>query len=328
MAVLYVTEQGSVLRKESKRLVIEKEGKVLLEVPEFKVDRVLIFGNIQVTTQAISFLLERGIETSFFTISGRLKGKLSPLESKNVFLRVFQYKRYLDEEFKLNLSKIVIEGKIKNEVVFLQRYQRNHQEIDFSLPLKKLGECLNALSKKTKVSTVIGVEGFASSIYFEALGKMFRKELSFETRSRRPPGDPVNALLSLGYTLITNEILSLISGIGFDPYIGYLHGINYGRPSLALDLVEEFRHPIIDRLTLSLINKEVLNSEDFEEKDGGFYLEDKPRKDYFLYYEKYLQRKFSYEGEELNFRRLFQIQTQKMAKTIQEKVPYHYFLMK
>ena len=76
------------------------------------------------------------------------------------------------------------------------------------------------------------------------------------------------------------------------------------------------------------INKEVLNSEDFEEKDGGFYLEDKPRKDYFLYYEKYLQRKFSYEGEELNFRRLFQIQTQKMAKTIQEKVPYHYFLMK
>ena len=128
MAILYLTEQGATLRKESKRFIVEKEEQILLEVPEFKIDRVLVFGNVQITTQAIAFLLANGIETGFFTITGRLKGKLSPLESKNVYLRLFQYKRYLDEEFKLKLAKTIVDGKIKNQIVLLQRYQRNHPE--------------------------------------------------------------------------------------------------------------------------------------------------------------------------------------------------------
>jgi len=325
---LYLLEQGATLRKESKRFIVEKEEQILLEVPEFKIDRVLVFGNVQITTQAIAFLLANGIETGFFTITGRLKGKLSPLESKNVYLRLFQYKRYLDEEFKLKLAKTIVDGKIKNQIVLLQRYQRNHPETDFSADIKKLEECLHALPTKTRVSTVVGVEGFSSAVYFASFGKMFRKELGFETRNRRPPKNPVNALLGLGYTLVNNEILSMLSGMGFDPYIGYLHGIDYGRPSLALDLLEEFRNPIVDRFTLSLLNKEVLILDDFEEKEDGVYLKDNSRKTYFLHYEKYLQKPFIWEEKETTFRNLFQTQIQKIANTILKNEKYVPFLLK
>lgn len=330
MSTIYVVEQGAVLKKESKRLVIEKDGNILLEIPDFKIERILLFGNIQITTQAMKFLLESGIETSFFTIHGKLLGRLSPIESKNVILRMCQYERYKDEEFKLLLAKTIVEGKIKNAIVVIQKFARNHPEMDFNNSLKSLGCCLDELPRKTQVSSTVGVEGRASAIYFEAFGKMFRKELRFTTRSRQPPLDPVNSLLSLGYTLITNEMFSVTSAIGFDPYIGYLHEINYGRPSLALDIIEEFRHTIVDRLTLELVNKEILSLEDFEEKEGGIYLKDEPRKKYFLHYEKRMQENFQDVefGEKVTYRRFFQLQAQRFSKTIQEKVAYKPFAIK
>lgn len=330
MSTLYLLEQGAKLVKEQKKLVVEKDGRILLEIPEFKIDRVLLFGNVQITTQAMKFLLESGIETAFFTIYGKLVGRLSPVESKNVILRLAQYESSKDEDFKLSIAKVIVEGKIKNAKVMLQRYARNHpDEVDFTEPLNNLASCLQELHNKTKVSTVVGIEGRASAIYFEAFGKMFRKELQFETRTRKPPLDPVNSLLSLGYTLITNEMFSLTSAIGFDPYIGFLHGVEYGRPSLALDLIEEFRCAVVDRLTLELINKEILQPDDFEEKEGGIYLKDVSRKIYFEYYEKRMLTSFQDSNlEEINFRKMFFKQVQNFAKTIQEKIPYKPFLMK
>lgn len=331
MSTLYLLEQGTKLVKEQKKLVVEKDGNILLEIPEFKIDRVLLFGNVQITTQAMKFLLEQGIETSFFTIYGKLIGRLQPMESKNVYLRLAQYECSKDENFKLLIAKTIVEGKIKNTKVMLQRYARNHpDEVDFTDALKNLDSCLEELPNKTKVSTVVGIEGRASAIYFEAFGKMFRRELQFETRTRRPPLDPVNSLLSLGYTLITNEMFSIATAIGFDPYIGFLHGIEYGRPSLALDLIEEFRQAVVDRLTLELLNKEILKPEDFEQKEGGVYLKEDSRKKYFAQYEKRMLTCILDEEtrEETNFRKIFFKQAQKFAKIIQERGCYKPFLMK
>jgi len=327
MSTLYLLEQGSKLCKESKRLIVEKDDKVLLEVPDFKIDRVFVFGNVQITTQVMAHLLEVGIDTSFFSFYGKLRGTLQPIKSKNIYLRMAQYERYYDNEFKLNFAKTIVEGKIKNQISFLDRYQRNHPEVNFSEYRGKLTESISSLKNKTQVSTVLGVEGYSSALYFEAFSKMTRGDLKFEGRKRRPPKDPINSLLSLGYTLITNEILSLTSGFGFDPYIGYLHRIDYGRPSLALDLVEQFRLPIVDRFTMSLVNKEIIDEEDFEKKDEGLYLKEKSRKEYFTQYEKYIMRSFKVNDVEVNYRKLFQIQTQKMMKTIQEKTPYQCYLL-
>lgn len=324
VAILYLTEQGSTLRKESKRLIVEKEGKILAEIPEFKIEKVLIFGNIQLTTQAIKFLLESGIETSFLNIHGKLIGRLSPIESKNIELRMTQYKRFHDEDFRLQVAKSIVEGKIRNMKVVLQKYQRNHPEISFESFIEELDILLQELPRKERVSSVFGLEGRASATYYSCFGKMFRKELQFEFRTKHPPLDPVNALLSLGYTLITNEMLSAVVSIGFDPYIGFLHGIEYGRPSLPLDLIEEFRAPIVDRLVLEIVNKGILGAEDFERTEEGVYLKESPRKTFFTQYEKRMLETLQNpdDGTETNWRKLFTHQAQKFAKTLKEGLPY------
>lgn len=179
--------------------------------------------------------------------------------------------------------------------------------------------CLSHLEHKESVNSVMGVEGAAASIYFEAFGKMLRKELRFEKRQRRPPKDPVNALLSLGYTLIGNEMHSMVCAVGFDPYIGFFHGIDYGRPSLALDLIEPFRHAIIDRFTLYLVNNHILTEKDFEDKgEEGILLADDARKRYFAEYEKYMTKdtESNLSPAKKGFRDLFKIQAHNMHDVI------------
>lgn len=131
MSTLYIIEQGAKLRKESKKLVIEKEDQILLEIPEFKIERIFIFGNVQITTQAIKFLLESGIDVSFFTYYGKFIGKLLPIESKNIFLRIAQYEKFDSQEHRIEIVKTLIYGKIKNAKNVLLKYARNHPEVNF-----------------------------------------------------------------------------------------------------------------------------------------------------------------------------------------------------
>lgn len=331
MATLYLTEQGSKLGKKSRRLIVEKDNKTLLEVPEFKVDRVLIFGNVQITTQAIAFLLGNGIEASFLTMQGRLKGRLSPIESKNVFLRLKQYERYHDNNFRLKIARSIIRAKISNSRTILLRFARNHPEIDLKESKKRLDDCKKNIESKETIKSLMGVEGIAASIYFRAYGRMFRRGLQFEKRQRRPARDPVNALLSFGYMIITNEMLSIVCAIGFEPYIGYLHGVDYGRPSLALDMVEEFRHSIIDRFTLYLVNNQILKEDDFEDKDDeGIFLKDEPKKVYFTQFEKFMNREIetNISPGKKSYRSLFRLQSHKLMDTILKDEPYEPYLLK
>ncbi|MCM8760085.1 MAG: CRISPR-associated endonuclease Cas1 [Candidatus Omnitrophica bacterium] len=330
MATIYLIEQGAKLVKDSKKIVVEKDDQVLLEIPDFKVERIFIFGNIQITTQAMKFLLESGIETSFFNLYGRLIGKLSSIESKNVYLRIQQYEKHKDSQTVLDLAKIFVAGKIRNMRTTLLKYSSNHPEIDFNQNVRQLEECLSELERKTQVSSILGVEGRASALYFECFSKMLIKNFEFAGRVKRPPTDPVNSLLSLGYSLITNEMLSIVSGIGFDPYIGFLHSLEYGRPSLPLDLVEEFRQPIVDRLTIEIINKEVLTPDDFEKVEEGVYLKKDARKKYFEQYERRMQTEIldPETNQRFTYRKIMFNQAQKFAQSLTEGKIYTPFLLR
>jgi len=157
---------------------------------------------------------------------------------------------------------------------------------------------------------------------------VFRHGLQFSGRNRRPPRDPVNALLSYGYVLVGNRILSILEGMGFDPYIGFLHQIDYGRPSLALDILEEFRGPIVDRLVINLANKGILRNEDFEKRgDGGVYLTRDAQKVFFREFEKWMDGKFKVAGGELSFRGLLKRQVQRLAWTVKRRTPYEPFCL-
>jgi CRISPR-associated protein Cas1 len=331
MAALYLTEQGSKLRKASKRLVVEKGGITLLEVPAYDIDRVLIFGAVQLSTQAVSFLLDNGIEVSFLSMNGRLKGRLTPVQSKNVFLRLAQYDRFKDEEFRLMTARSILEAKMKNQRTLLMRYQRNHPEVNFSSELEIISNSISSLSQKKVVSSLMGLEGAGSAAYYKCYAKMLSQNFAFERRTRHPPLDPANALLSLGYVLIGNEIAALAESSGFDPFIGFLHGLRYGRQSLPLDLVEEFRHPVIDGLVQTLINTGSIKETDFyREKNGAFYLNKDAFKRFLESYEERMEKLFLYREEEAqtSYRRLFRAQIEKVEKAVLNREEYQPFLVR
>jgi CRISPR-associated protein Cas1 len=294
MATLYITEQGTTLRKEQNRLVVERDSTVISDIHEFKLERVVVFGNVQLTTQVISFLLERGIDTTFLSLKGKLKGRLAPLASKNVLLRISQYERASDARFALDVAIAIVSAKIANCAEILRRHQRNHSECGLSSEVAQLAALHQKASRRQTIDSLRGIEGQAAAIYFQGFARMLRRNLNFKKRTRRPPTDPVNSLLGFGYTLLYNEAISALVAVGFDPYIGFYHKVNYGRCSLALDLMEEMRPVIADRLALNLVNLEIVKPEDFTTADDqGTYLSGEGRKRFLREYERMMIAEFT-----------------------------------
>ena len=328
MANLYITEQGAVLRKTGDRLLVKKDEEILFDTPCNKIDAVLIFGNVQVTTQSIRELFEHGIELAILTRTGRLVGQITSPATKNIELRVEQFKKYWDDSFRLRLAGIIIRGKLSNSLNLLKTFSYNHPEINLMPEMAGMQSALSNIEGAADINTLMGVEGNAARIYFSGFGKMIRGAFTFEGRKKHPAPDPVNALLSFGYTLFFNEILSLLDGLGFDPYLGYLHNVEYGRASLASDLVEEFR-ATVDRFTLYLINDRIFNQADFfvNPRGEGMYLTREAQKVYFAQYERYLNREFVHPDtqEKTSLRKCFRLQAERLAAYIRGGDEYNLF---
>ena len=290
MANLYLTEQGAVLRKSSDRLIVTKDKATLLEVPCHAIDAVLIFGNVQFTTAAVRELMEHNIEMALFTRRGKLLCQLTPPMGKNVPMRLAQYERARDPAFTLAFAKQVVTAKVRNGLTLVRQYAYNHPDADLQRALDELAGYTERIAAATTTDELFGVEGNAARIYFTAFSRMLRGAVKFPGRRKRPAPDPVNALLSFGYTLLFNEIASLLDGVGFDPHIGFFHRPDYGRASLAADLVEEFRAPVVDRLTLRLLNTRVFTPDDFylQTNSGSMYLQRDSLRKYFTAYEELL----------------------------------------
>ncbi len=329
MANLYITEQGAVLRKTGDRLIVQKEEETLLDIQCSKVDAVLIFGNVQFTTQAVHELFEHGIEMAILTRTGRLIGQITSPATKNIELRVQQFQKYQDEGFKFRFSKTIVKGKIRNSLQALRSFSYNHPEIGFREEIGGIERAEMNLDQQNTIEALNGAEGTAARYYFKAFSKMILGGFSFDGRKKYPAPDPVNALLSLGYTMIFNEISSLLDGMGFDPYLGYYHKVDYGRASLASDLQEEFRAPITDRLTLKLINDKMLCVEDFyrNPQGDGIYLKREALKKYLAAYEDYINREFSHPEtkEKTSFRKCFRMQIEKLAACVKGEKDYSPF---
>jgi len=326
VANLYVTEQNAILRKRGDLLIVQKEDDILLEVQCHKIEAVLIFGNVQFTTQVVHELFEHGIEMAILTRTGKLIGQITSPATKNITLRIHQFKKYLDNDFKFRLSKQIVAGKIRNCLNVVRLFTYNHPEIDFERETDNLETRIEEVEHSSGVEQLLGIEGSAARVYFDCFGRMLLGDFDFSKRQKHPPPDPVNALLSLSYTMVFNEILSLLDGLGFDPYIGFFHSPDYGRASLASDLLEEFRAPIADRLVLHLINNRILKKNDFYTnlKIGGIYLKRDPLKRYFVEYESMLNHEFVHPctKENTTFRKCFRIQAEAIASSIKNDTPY------
>jgi len=286
MSTLYLTEQGTLLRRQGQRLVIKKGDDTLLDVPIHEIDSVLIFGRVGLTTPVIDLLLENEIETAFFSLGGKLRGQLTPIKTKNNVLRFEQFSKCRSETFGLALARELIDAKIDNAKTVVQNFRANHPHIDLKLQADQLATFERRCATEEKIDSLRGIEGIAANTFFSALVKMLPADFGFQKRQRRPPPDPANALLSFTYVLLGNELQALLDGIGFDPYIGFFHSLDYGKPSLALDLLEPLRTAVADRLVLALCNLRILKPEDFSIDTNGARLLPEPRKTYFRHYEK------------------------------------------
>ncbi|RJQ63777.1 MAG: CRISPR-associated endonuclease Cas1 [Desulfobacteraceae bacterium] len=278
MHTIYLTDNGLQLKKRSGRILVKQDGKVLEEIPVLDLKRVLIFGNNQLSTQLMRYLASQGVEVAFLSSSGRFKFRLVPQTSKNIHLRMAQHDHYRDTAFRIRFGKAVVEAKLRNQRGLLVRYRRNRPEIDLGKNLQILKRAFENVREKNSVEEVMGVEGYASKSYFEAYGRLLLGGFEFSKREYHPPPDPINALLSFGYTLLLNELNSLLEGCGFDIFLGFLHSIRYGRASLATDMIEELRSPVIDRLVLYLVNTGTIRPCQFSRKDRKLQMNDEARK--------------------------------------------------
>ena len=261
--IVYVKTQGARIVKEGRHLVVKKGDGIYNTLFTYKLKQLLLFGNIEITHSALCQLMRHNIDTVFLTHYGRYLGRLELPESKNVFLHKKQYLLLGDFDFGLRTARSIVFGKLTNMATLLLRIKRTRKQPVPGVLAGRIQNLLPKLANAGNLDSIRGYEGRGSAIFFEGLCYGFVDSNNFHKRVRRPPTDPVNSVLSLLYTFLMNRVYTAIRITGLDPYPGFLHALDYGRYSLVLDLMEEFRTIIVDTLTLSLFNLKILQKDDF-----------------------------------------------------------------
>jgi CRISPR-associated protein Cas1 len=340
MATLYLTEPRSLVKKDGETLLVsipedKQNGKQRrkVRVPLAKVDSVVVHGDVTLTSPALAALLQQGAEVCFCSHFGRFRGRLSPEFSKNSLVRLAQHRAHADPVRAAYLARAFVRGKLANKRTLLMRANRKRQdpEIDAAVgSLRRIIDQVDAIQPEqatappdpshpqadSLIGSLLGLEGAGSAAYFGVFGRLLKGDWTFNRRRRRPPTDPVNALLSYGYVLLTHQVRSAINLVGLDPYIGFLHSSQYGKPALALDVVEEFRATVVDSVVLTLLNTGMLQPKDFEEKLGAWRLSEQGRRTFLTRYEVRLDETITHPvfGYKATYRRCLELQVRLIAK--------------
>jgi len=331
MATMYVTEQGARIEKEYRRILVTKEDEVLMRVPMARISHIVLVGRVGVTTPALLALLSAGVGLSLISRTGRLRGRLSPPTGKNIPRRHAQYGQGQDADFCLGVGRAIVGGKLRNQRTFARRICRRHPEIDEG-PIEEITAAIKANDEAADLAEVRGQEGRGARAYFEIFRQAIPEGWGFERRARRPPPDPANALLSLGYSLLTQNMIAAAEVVGLDPYDGFFHADKHGRPALALDLEEEFRSIIVDSVVLTIINKGLLTLEDFcPGPRGSVRLKRQALKTFFEQYGKRIHTRVVHPrlDHRLTYQQCFEVQARLLAKVVEgDKEAYIPFLTK
>ncbi len=326
MPNLYVTEQGSVVKKEGGVIRAEKDGENLFEHPLNDISTMVLFGGVQVSTQAMLALLDEGCDIAIMTQNGHFRGRVTPALGKNSLLRAAQYDFFRNKETSLNLAKQYVAAKVRNSKQLLTAYSYNANNPFKSETLHILDKYIEDAEKTENIDSLRGYEGAAAAFYWECYGKCFTCGIPFTGRNYYPSKDPINALLSFGYSFIARELQAIIEACGMDPFIGFYHQLEYGRASLSLDMMEEYRAPVVDRLVLRLFNKGMLTTDNFEPPGdkGQVYLKKESQRIFISYYEEWMdQKNVSYGRKEpISWRKVMWSQVEALRRSIQENTPY------
>jgi CRISPR-associated protein Cas1 len=328
MSTYYVREQGAVVRKQEQRLLVTRErNAVMAEIPLHQLDQLVVMGNVQLTTQALALLLQSEVDVVFMSVHGKVRGRVVANESKFAELRLKQLQAMSDELQNLALAKAIVVGKLANQLGHLRKaadgvagfVPRDKGTLDKAL--RGIAEMMVSAQAAGNADSLRGFEGKAGAWYWSGFRTLLKHDLDFKQRIYHPSPDPVNALLSFSYALLQKDVNAATHLVGLDPYLGFFHTVQYGRPSLVLDLMEEFRPLLVDPLVVELLNRERIGKQDFvkgPDKDRPLVMTDATVKRVIEAYEQRVTKTTTYPftGEQTMWRRCLELQTRQMARVI------------
>jgi CRISPR-associated protein Cas1 len=317
---LYVQEQGCRLTTRGETLQVIKKTEKLGEARFFETSHVGVFGHVEITTPTIRELCSRNTPITFFSVGGWFYGMVMGLSHKNVEIRIAQFDTARNPENCLEIASRMIEAKIRNCRTLLMR---NHPDLpeETSVRLRNLA---SATRSSDSAEALLGFEGATARAYFGLFSAMLRKKagstwaFDFKSRNRRPPLDPVNAMLSLAYALLAKDLTITALSVGFDPYLGFLHKPRYGRPALALDLMEEFRPIVADSVVLGVVNNGVIMPDDFITRGNAVAMKDTARRKFIQAYERRMDSLITHPvfGYRLSYRRVLEVQARLLSRAV------------
>ena len=321
---LFVTTQGAYLFKEGEAVVVKVKKEVRLRVPVHTIGGIICFGNVMCSPFLMGFCAEKDVAISFLTEYGRFLARVQGPVSGNVLLRREQYRRADDMGASAEVAKAILTGKLVNCRTVLRRVLRDHADKinadEVEEAARRMKMALDRFQTDLSLDTLRGIEGDAAHSYFRVFDHLItsqKNEFTFHGRNRRPPLDRVNCLLSFLYTLVLHDVRSALESVGLDPAVGFLHRDRPGRPGLALDMMEEFRPFLADRLTLSLINLAQVQKKGFKESgSGAILMDDETRKTVLVAYQKRKQDEIMHPfvGEKMSIGLLFHMQALLLAR--------------
>jgi CRISP-associated protein Cas1 len=328
LRVVYLNTQGMKVGKSGEVLQVREKDTLKQEIRMGEICQLNLMGNIQLTTQAVQTLCEQNVPVCYFSMGGWFYGITTGLNQKNVFLRKAQFRLADEAWFAAGLARRLVAGKIRNQRTLLQR---NHVEPD-PRTLRDMKEMAERSETARNLEELLGIEGNAARLYFgdfngmikvdEAEGVAKEFQLDFTARNRRPPRDAVNALLSLAYSVLAKDLTIACYAVGFDPFMGFYHQPRFGRPALALDLMEPFRPLIADSAVLSAINTKMVTPKDFIKVGPAVVLTPEGRKGFFRAYELRMDTMVTHPlfDYRVSYRRLLEIQARLLARVLQGEI--------
>jgi CRISPR-associated protein Cas1 len=339
MAVLYVTEQGSTVNLTAGRIVVRKGDERLQDMPVFKLEQIVVYGNVHLTTPVVAHCLRQGVEVAFLGSGGKYRGRLQGEFTRNAAARVKQYQRAVNPEFCVKMAATIVIGKARNMAAMIKQQRRLREGLkaegresgkaDGRSPLAELEAMLPRIGGARSIENLNGHEGAATAAYFKAFRGALRGDWKFDSRQYHPPQDPINALLSLGYTMLYNDLYAAVNLVGLDPFMGFYHQPRQGHAALASDLMEEHRAPLIDRMILTLVNKRIIAESDFQrDPEGRIQLKQDALKRFFAFYAQTIQEKtfYPYSGVQTTYRQVIELQVRHFARVLMDEEPaYHPF---
>lgn len=321
MSYLYVSEQGAVIGFKGNRFEVKYKDGLLKSMPAESMEAIAVFGKVQLSTQCMQECLKQGINVTFYSTNGSYFGRLISTSHVNVQRQRKQAALHQNASFKMQFAKRIIDAKVKNQIVVVRRYARR-SDVEAGQRIREMQYMLTKIAAAENTQQLMGYEGTAAKLYFKMLGELIDPAFYFQGRSRRPPLDPFNSMISLGYAIILNEIYGKLEAKGLNPYFGFMHKDREKHPTLASDLMEEWRAVLVDTTALSILNGHELLQSDFDRLDGvpGVFL----NKNAFSVYIKKLESKFrtdnkylAYVDYPVSFRRAMDLQVNQLVKAIE-----------